>query len=71
MGGPLRILALNLVEPAGKALLGRFVYELGQQRRRLVELLDHREATAATPLFTDDLHVRRLEATTTDPSAQP
>lgn len=70
VGGPLRILALNLVEPAGQALLGRFVYELGQ-RRRLIELLDHREATAATPLFTDDLHVRRLEATTTDPSAQP
>jgi hypothetical protein len=70
VGGPLRILALNLVEPAGQALLGRFVYELGQ-RRRLVELLDHREATAAAPLFTDELHVRRLDAATTDPSDEP
>lgn len=70
VGGPLRILALNLVEPAGQALLGRFVYELGRHRR-LVELLDHREATAEVPLFTDELHVRRLDAATTDPSAQP
>ncbi len=70
VGGPIRILALNLVEPAGQTLLGRFVYELGRHRR-LVELLDHREPTAAAPLFLDGLHVRQLDAATTDPSAEP
>lgn len=69
VGGPLRILALNLVEPAGQALLGRFIYELGRQRR-LVELLDHREPTQAAPMFQDGLLVRTLDPDT-DQSAEP
>ena len=70
VGGPLRILALNLVEPAGQTLLGRFIYELGRQRR-LVELLDHREPTQSAPMFVDDLHVRQLDPQETDQSAEP
>lgn len=69
VGGPLRILALNLVEPAGQTLLGRFIYELGRQRR-LVELLDHREPTHAAPMFQDGLHVRALDPGI-DQSAEP
>ncbi len=70
VGGPLRILALNLVEPSGQALLGRFIHELGRQRR-LVELLDHRDPTPAAPMFLDGMHVRPLDPLQTDQSAEP
>jgi hypothetical protein len=69
VGGPLRILALNVVEPEAQTLLGRFIFDLGRERR-LVELLDYREPTASAPLFRDGLHVRQLDPEQTDQSAE-
>lgn len=69
-GGAIRILALNACDPEAQTMLGRFIHELGIARRQ-VELLDYREPDATMPSFVDGMHVRHLDPSMTDQSAEP